>query len=228
MARPSLPGGPRPQATRLVAVGAVVALIFSAWQLYSEFQVARSDKLVREQTDNLASRLPLRMPAEATSPSAIPRVGANRALALSRYAAQVPDPHARAAMLDNAVASARHAAQARPAWGEAWMIAAYVSSLRDGGASPAALDALSRSYLGARYLRHAAAWRLQMGQAGWRALPPVTRAAIVDEAVFLGRHSSELHRLTLDLMRSGPAYGPFMLEWRALRMSDLAQTRSPG
>jgi hypothetical protein len=208
---------------RLAVLACLTTMGLSARQILIEWRVTQSERLVTEQSNELMrggkSRVSDWSGTIARS-AQTPRLVANRALLAARSGAQLPASARRSALLDQAVADAEAAAGDRPAWGEAWMVVAYARAIRDGVDSRDAEHALARSYQGARYLRYGAEWRVQAGLMAWQRLDPETRAAVVDEAVFLTRRSPELHAATFDRMRASPAYSAFILRWAALRGTD--------
>ncbi|WP_339347301.1 hypothetical protein [uncultured Sphingomonas sp.] len=156
-------------------------------------------------------------PAAAAAPPSIlhpPRAIFAEALATARAALRERDAQERRALLDDADRRATMAAAARPAWGEAWALAAWVRGLRDGSDSAAARDALSASYRATPFLRHAGAWRIGRAFATFDLIDTQVRARAVREAVWLMRIDPELVAPVMASARGSSAYRPVLLEWR--------------
>lgn len=152
----------------------------------------------------------------ASGPSLLhpPRAIFAEALATARAAQRERDAQERRDLLDDADRRATMAASARPAWGEAWALAAWVRGLRDGSDSAAARDALSASYRATPFLRHAGAWRVGRAFATFDLLNAQVRARAVREAVWLMRIDPDLVAPVMASARGSSAYRPVLLEWR--------------
>ncbi|USI72473.1 hypothetical protein [Sphingomonas morindae] len=136
---------------------------------------------------------------------------ARRGLALAQQGAAPPRPAAgelpaRAALLWSAVLTGEAARQRDPAlrdpelraaarlidradaqrglWGNADIGRAYLLSVAQGPASPAALAALAQSYRHAGFLHDAAAWRIPYGLQVWPQLDGATRRHLIEEAAW--------------------------------------------
>lgn len=122
------------------------------------------------------------------------------------------------------------AIDARPHWAQAWVVKAYIESLRPrSGHLQASLAALSRSYSDAPFLRDASGWRVTYGMAQWESLDSFVRNRVIEEAAWLSRVDPDVRRAIFGHARATRAYEPLVLRWRELRMADgnyLANGRS--
>lgn len=123
-------------------------------------------------------------------------------------------------ILTQAQTALQTALDRRPDWGEAQTILAFVQSQRGPGAAAPLRTALIASYDNAPYLRGGSDWRISQGLAIWSSLPPRTRARIVDEAAWVLRFRPDRRDFIFNSMRASPAYMPFMLRWRQVRLLD--------
>ncbi|GLI97812.1 hypothetical protein [Sphingobium sp. BS19] len=122
------------------------------------------------------------------------------------------------------------AIDARPHWAQAWVVKAYIESLRPRSSHlQASLAALSRSYSDAPFLRDASGWRVTYGMAQWESLDGFVRNRVIEEAVWLSRVDPDVRRAIFGAARATRAYEPLVLRWRELRLADgnyLANGRS--
>lgn len=113
------------------------------------------------------------------------------------------------------------AINARPRWGQAWVVKAYIESLM-GGADhrQVSLVALSRSYADAPFLRDASAWRVLYGLAHWDELDMFVRQRVIEEATWLVRIDHGMQATIFSAARNTAAYQSLILRWRDLRLTD--------
>jgi hypothetical protein len=137
------------------------------------------------------------------------------ALVLARVAAIEQDKGRRDLLLGRAVDEAYQAAHSRPHWGEAWMVVAFIQSMRGGPTAGATREALARSYADAPFLPDSAAWRVFTGLAAWELLDDYTRRRVSEEAVWVARRSLAGRNAIFAAMRESPAYSSFLIAWRA-------------
>ncbi|MGK2911655.1 MAG: hypothetical protein ACSLE1_17905 [Sphingobium sp.] len=111
--------------------------------------------------------------------------------------------------------------KARPRWGQAWVVKAYIESLTDGAEHrQASLVALSRSYADAPFLRDASTWRVLYGLAHWDELDAFVRQRVIEEATWLVRVDHGMQATIFSAARDTAAYQPLILRWRDLRLTD--------
>lgn len=210
---------------RLLAIG-IVGLLAAAMGIAigvigDERQVARAEDRLEVQSGAIGSGM--RVPAVTLPfhPGAYPpRARVADALLLARQAQLSQSAPERQALLDRAALEIAIASAARPHWGEAWAIAAFVDGLRFGDSSAAARHALVRSYADAPYLRYAGGWRVRTGFATWPALDPETRRRLIDEAVWLARTDGATRDGVFGFARDSDGYLRLLLQWRASRAGD--------
>lgn len=130
------------------------------------------------------------------------------------------NPVQRDALLTQAQAALQTALDRRPGWGEAQTILAFVQSQRGPTGAAPLRSALIDSYDNAPYLRGGSDWRITQGLAIWSTLPPRTRARLIDEAAWVLRLRADRRDFIFNSMRASPAYVPFMLRWRQVRLLD--------
>ena len=150
------------------------------------------------------------------------------ALLLARRAAPLAPSPVRRSLLARAAQDIAAVTNARPDWGEAWAVCAYVAALRGGAGSPQARRALVRSYDDAPFLRHSAAWRTRLGFALWPVLGESTRERLVNEAVWLARIDLSMREQIFVSARESPGYDAFLSQWRWLRDRDADYRSSHG
>lgn len=113
------------------------------------------------------------------------------------------------------------AISARPHWGQAWVVKAYIESL---GNTPetrqSSLTALSRSYADAPFLRDASAWRVMYGLAHWDELDIFVRQRLIEEATWLVRVDHGVQAPVFAAARNTNAYQTLILRWREMRLTD--------
>lgn len=213
--------------TALALLGAAglasITVLRSEWTVReAERALAQQDLALRRGEQTAAPR------RQHIAPSLPPRTQMLKALYLARVAMQANPPTERRGMLDEASVAIERALHARPDWGEAWAVGAFIRSLREGPNAPGTRLALARSYAGAPYLRHAGQWRVATGLGAWSILPPGTRQRVIDEGVWLARTQPETKVPIFDLVRQTPAYAPFLLRWREMRAGDTDLDRRLG
>lgn len=204
-------------AQAVVVVQAERKVGFVAMELHETEVLARSGHAIA------SSRL-----LESADSNVVPRGRLMTANTFTLAAAQETDVALRNGLLDQAHSEALAAARVRPAWGEAWAIAAFSSSLRLGDAAPLTRREFERSYSDAPYLRHAAAWRIAYAFRNWQGLSKGTRARSIAEAVWLARIDKQLRDRVFLLGRQSEAYIPLLTAWRASRLGDVDYVRSRG
>ncbi len=168
--------------------------------------------LNRRETDIVASSF-------ASPSNAVARGALANAMILAQTAQFQPDIRIKARTTALARDDIEHALAARPTWGEAWMVKSYIAAVEAGSASPEALDALTRSYEQAPFLRHAADWRVAFSFQYWNALSPATRRHAVDEAVWAGALDGALRVRFFQLARGSQAYPVLASRWRQMRLT---------
>ncbi|MDO7844594.1 hypothetical protein [Sphingomonas immobilis] len=104
-------------------------------------------------------------------------------LAIARGYAALADGDTQMRMAKAGLIHARRAIAARPAWGEAEVLRAYLADTA--GDAGEARRALADSYV-QPYLRRSALWRIGYAARDWAALDPAVREAVLREAVWYG------------------------------------------
>lgn len=198
-----------------LVVAAILLAVVASGDLLRELRVASADAALDDLSrDAEQGARPL---APAPRPGGLfdsPRAQVDRALLLGRSSAMAPAPHD--ALASRARALVDRALTARPDWGEALVVSAYLASLDHGGTRRALAD-LANSYTGAPYLREAGLWRIGFALRHWDAVGPTTRLHVLDEAIWLTGVEPERYEMIFDRFRQSPAYVPLMLRWAAMR-----------
>lgn len=195
-------------------------LCIAALTLRDEWNVALSQRALDAQMLAIQQRGdPPPPPTSRIDPALPARAQINHALYLARSADFLPSPE-RKAMLDEAAAAVGRAVIARPHWGEAWTVSAFVHAQRHGVANIQVQRAFARSYADAPYLRHSARWRTRFGLESWPMLTAETRRRVINEAIWLTRVSPAERKDIFSAFRQSPAYVPFLLRWRQVRVGD--------
>jgi long-subunit fatty acid transport protein len=101
----------------------------------------------------------------------------------------------RAMYLARAQAVVAHLRKARPDWGPTLLLAAQMGDLR----------AFAASYRVAPFMMAAARWRIAFGVEHWADLPPDTRGAVIEEAVWLTTYDGGTRGAVVALMGDTPA-----------------------
>ena len=165
----------------------VLILLLMAWQAVGSL---RDEMLVHgeiQARDQQAAGAPALDPAAVLAPSELPaRAALIEGLIQARMAARLSGA-LRARRLASAHLFLARAMGARPEWGEAWVVAAYIALLEQGAAAPETRTAFAHSLRAAPYLYDSAPWRISYGLQFWPLLDTETRTRIVREAVWLGR-----------------------------------------
>ena len=159
-------------------------------------------------------------------PAATPRLLLASALLHASRAASAPSSTERSGLLHRAERETAAFAAARPYWGEAEVVQAYVAS-QSPDRLEQAVAAYGRSYASSPFLRQAAVWRVEFGIAHWARLDAATRAAMVNEAVWLFRLQPDQRVRLTDIARDTDAYVPILLQWRHVRLRDKDYLRAP-
>lgn len=197
---------------------AAISVIAGAWTIGREYHTRQSEKRFQDQTTLLHSPEDARAVAIATPGVPTARLLATDALFLARQAAYLPPGRRREAMLMRAQRLSLAARQERPHWGEGWVIAAFVASLRSPTDHEQERRALIRSYADAPFLEQSGYWRVERTIAHWDAMPPSTRNRMIDEAAWLLLRGEVENRTRLfGIVRASPAYRPAFMRWYALR-----------
>jgi hypothetical protein len=215
-------GGRVGAACVLVATG--LAATAAIWDLSREWAVHRAEQAATVQGEALARgdvAGGLR-PDLLRAPGGSSRADVYRALILARAAGAVRDLRRRAAMLAEATSLAGSAHAARGRWAEAALVMAYAGAVRDAPGAPGAgtLAWLATSYRDGRFLRSGGAWRAESALSVWDRLPPDTRIAAIEEAVWIARLSRDVRPRLFELARQSGAYVPFNRRWIAARRAD--------
>ena len=159
-------------------------------------------------------------PFETATAGDSPRLALVEAIRLAQRAQAERSPELRKMLIDGAQGRVDHALASRPRWGEAAVAAAYIQTLRSGRLDRLAVAMLARSYDDTAFLKDATPWRVRAAAAAWSRLPARARNAAVDEAVWYARWNDATAQQMMEIARSSPIYGPFMLRWRAVRDAD--------
>ncbi|CAH0356471.1 MAG: hypothetical protein WA085_10095 [Sphingobium sp.] len=197
---------------RLCLLGLMgIALLVAVQLARQEGQLASVERQVGSQwrTDTLGT-----LPKLAT---ASPRLCLVLALSKAKAATMEQDYPSRRAHLALANALVERAINARPAWGEAWVVKTYILFLEYGPNDPATLNAYAASLKSAPYLRDSAYWRIRFGAVHWNKLDRTTRERVLNEAQWTANIArSDAMRVTRLLGTSGAA-NAFNLRKPALR-----------
>lgn len=100
---------------------------------------------------------------------------------------------------------------ARPAASGAALLQVRLDMVRYGGPKPSSITAFARSYRQTGFLRDEGLWRLAFAATYWARLPADTRAAVVDEAVWLARLDGRLRAAVDQLVTGTPLALPVEL-----------------
>lgn len=221
----SHPESKRPIGAVTIAVIAAcaVAITASAWVLLRDATSRHAEAMVAEQDRALTMGTPDAFATVEPVPLDAPdRALLANALLLAR---SVPPAsagsEAQRVTLERALTQTLLVIRKHPRWGDAWALAAFVYSRRDGPTADTALSALTQSYRYAPFLRSAGPWRFATALASWDALNAETRSNAVAEGVWLARLDPRLNRDVLQLVRSSDAYGDFMIQLLATHRLDV-------
>ena len=205
----------------------LVLLLGSAYVIAQELEVRRWAQALDRQQLALArgEALPQAAPP---APSGSPRALVQAALFKARLA-EASDGGSRDALLEEAQRYLDGARIARPQWGEAEIVSAYIASLKGSGHGPAQDRSLALSYRYAPYLRGSAPFRIRLGLQRWDALPPDVKERLIDEAVWYSRLEPETREPMFALIRRTGAYRSFLHRWLEVRSldSDWGADRGP-
>lgn len=125
----------------------------------------------------------------------------------------------RARRLASAHALLAQAMVARPEWGDAWIVAAYIALLERGEAAPETRAAFAHSLRAAPYLYDAAPWRIRYGLQLWPLLDAETHTSVVREAIWLGRLGPTNARMVGAMMAGTPAARAYDAGLATIRLS---------
>ncbi|MDX3909292.1 MAG: hypothetical protein QHC67_05680 [Sphingobium sp.] len=208
-------------AIALISVGTVLA--GGLW--VREQAITASDAQIRTQELALSRN---NSPSDASAEPSVARVDASspprlllsdaiyraRALQVSGSPSRDSDLAALSHQVDLAI-------DARPHWGQAWVVKAYVEALQTGSDHRhLSLVALSRSYSDAPFLRDAAGWRVRFAFLHWDELDAFVRGWAIEEAVWLARVDATMRKSVFASARTSQAYKPLVLRWREMRLHD--------
>lgn len=101
--------------------------------------------------------------------------------------------------------------KARPASPAPALLQVRLDLVRYGGPQPSSIAAFARSYRQAGFLRDEGLWRLAFAATYWPRLPADTRAAVIDEAVWLARLDGRLRTAVDHLVTGTPLALPVEL-----------------
>jgi hypothetical protein len=199
---------------------AIVAMAASLWSLrqesiVTEYQRRLADQMMPDgslQYEDGRGGPPFPAPPRALIADALYRV---------RAAGILPDGPERRARLAVARHALTDALDSRPHWGEAWVIMAYLEALSDPRPGPGPGDgektALIRSYLDAPFLYPVGLWRTRRALPVWNDFPAFAQRRIVEETVWLIRHTNGPARAELlQRVRASPAYAPVFMALRVV------------
>ena len=120
-------------------------------------------------------------------------------------------PYLRLSAFAHAEALLARLRTARPAAPGAALLQIRLNMVRYGGPEPSSIAAFARSYRQAGFLRDEGLWRLAFAATYWSLLPGDTRAAVVDEAVWLARLDGRLRAAVDHLVAGTPLALPVEL-----------------
>lgn len=214
--RSGVRGGRRRRPPPVLIAAIVVGAAAAGADLHEERQVYAAAEAATDQSLALAQGGQARRAAAALHAASSPRADVYDAIRLARDASgQPPGSDRRTALLQLAKSATAAGTAARPGWGEAQVVRAYVEGLA--GDNRQAVNALSASYESAPYIRHSAFWRIGFGVTHWQDLGPATQARVVDEGLWLRSVAPERRDEINAFLRNSPAYLTFVLRSGALR-----------
>lgn len=207
-----------------MVIGFSLTLVASGILLIAERRVADAQARLGRQSALLESGVVIGPGPNATPLPLDSRPAAllADALFLARAAQFSHDTRQRKALLDRAATELAVIVNARPHWGEAWVMIAFVEALREGEDAPSARYALERSYAETPYLPHAVVWRVAYSLRHWNSFSATTQEKILNEDVWLmhsGRDAG-VHKSMMILTRQSPAYRRYMIRWLQTRQGD--------
>jgi hypothetical protein len=207
--------------SRVAAIGiCIIGLVCIGHILSKELVVVKLESRMERQTGLLNRRETDVVASIYATPSyAVARGALANAVTLAQAAQFQPDTNAKARNIALARDDIDLALTVRPAWGEAWMTKSYIAAIDKGPDSTEALEALTRSYEQAPFLRHAADWRVTLSFDQWKALSPAARTHAVDEAVWAGALDGALRVRFFQLARNSAAYPALANRWRQMRIT---------
>jgi hypothetical protein len=193
---------------------AIVALLIAALlpvglSVHDEWTVSKA----LADRDRQASGEGFVSPSAGLRPDALPPCAAMIDASILARSAVTKTGEERADLLGRALRLLAPALAARPKWGEAWALAAYIAVLAHGADDAGARAALVRSYADAPYLVDSALWRIRYGLSLWSALDPGTRVRVVREAIWLAGVKADLG--AMDQLFAGTSAEPLYASERA-------------
>lgn len=203
-----------------VAGFALAAALLATLDFRRQRLVARYEQAVEAQALALARGDPAPSGLDLLDKNLPPRAQLYRALLLARRAANAADPARRDALVDVATDALARAQRARPGWGEALVVKAFICSLEEGEPGGRTAVTLAESYRHVPFLRDGGAWRARTGLTLWDRLPAAPRARVVEEAVWLGRLAPEVRDGLFDAARASGGYRAFAARWIESRAGD--------
>lgn len=156
----------------------------------------------------------------ATDPGTPARGQLYSAIRLAHSATKLAMGPRRDAVLAAADQRYRVSRAARPVWGEADMVGAYIASLQGKAGERRLLDRLTASYRGSPYLRLSAGWRVSAALPLWSQLPSDVQLRVADEAVLEARRSRAARRQVFALARTSAGYEQVLRRWQKIRSGD--------
>lgn len=203
----------------MLAGAAAVSLVAAAWSAWRESTVAQAEAVVARQSVLMArhdDRWRL-LPMASPPPDAPPRLLMAHALWAARAAAAMPDGR-RGGLVAIARRDLAAVRPARPHWGDAWLLTAFVASLDDAAPAEDERLAIAHSYADAPLLAAGGTWRAIRVMGRWRSYPRWVQAAAVTETVWLLDGAPEEERQQLfAAARMSPAYAAVFGRWAGRR-----------
>lgn len=183
-----------------------LALMFAARQVRQEWRVleteaGRTGNFFDQDGDLVVT--PDKLP---------PRAALSLALEMARTSPTLVDVDLREAQLVQTERLLARARRARPRWGEAETVAAYISLLHHGPNDHRTLDAFGRSLRFAPYLRAASTWRIRFGAEHWARLDSEAQHHVIDEARWVSHNAGSDALLVKALLGTGAAARAFRLQ----------------
>ncbi len=219
----ALPARAAVNLARIVSACAAALIAMALVDLRQQYQVWQAGQMLERQGSAIArgefaAAPPLPRYAAGALP---PRAEVIDALILARAAAADRFPHERVRLLAQARSTIASAMAARPDWGDAQLVSAYIGLIPSPGhPDRAVLRDFAASYRNAGFLHDAAQWRSTTGFILWPLLDQASRAHVVDEAVVIARLAPEDRQSIFAAARASPAYMDFGRVWMDTRRGD--------
>lgn len=219
----ALPARAAVNLARTMSACAAALVALALVDLRQQYQVWQAGQMLERQSSAIARGEPAAAPPlPRIAPGALPpRAEVIDALILARAAAADRSPQGRVLLIGQARSMIDWAMAARPDWGDAQLVSAYIGLVRGSGQPDTAiLRDFAASYRNAGFLRDAAQWRSTTGFILWPQLDERSRAQVVDEAVLLARLAPEQRQPIFAAARASPAYLDFGRVWMEMRRGD--------